>query len=424
MPPRRSLRARVAFGFAALGATLSLMFGVGMWLAAQDVSRRLMDQTLTAEIEDYMARRARNPASLPPAGASLRGYFQDQSADSNDMPPILRDLAPGQHEVVIEGKPFRAAVAVAGTGRYVILFDEARQKRREQRFLGYLIAGVVLVTLFSATGGWWLAGKAIAPVTELAHAVAEARPEEALRLDAFRNANAPGDEIDELARAFDRYLARLGAFIERERDFAADASHELRTPLAVIRGASEVIAGDPTLNPATRARLARIQRASEEMTDLIDALLLLAREADPTDRASCRASLIAGECVERYREQANGKGIRLGLIADGDVELDVPAPFFGIVLANLVRNALAHTRDGEVRIVISRQSMVVSDTGSGIVAVDQGLIFGRLYRGNESQGHGIGLFLVKRICDRLGWAISVDSDATTGTAVTLSFPRT
>ncbi|MBZ0126442.1 MAG: hypothetical protein K8F32_08740, partial [Rhodocyclaceae bacterium] len=61
MRRRHSLRIRVSIAFAALGAVLSLLFALGIWVAAHDVSQRLMDETLSAEMADYKARRARNP---------------------------------------------------------------------------------------------------------------------------------------------------------------------------------------------------------------------------------------------------------------------------------------------------------------------------------------------------------------------------
>ena len=67
MARRHSLRVRVAIAFAGLGAALGLLLIAGIWFAAHDVSQRLLDQTLKAELEDYMARHARNPNSLPPA---------------------------------------------------------------------------------------------------------------------------------------------------------------------------------------------------------------------------------------------------------------------------------------------------------------------------------------------------------------------
>ncbi|MDA8260156.1 MAG: HAMP domain-containing sensor histidine kinase [Betaproteobacteria bacterium] len=419
MMRRPSLRLRVAIGFAALGAALSLLLCLGIWFATLDVSQRLMDQTLKAELEDYMARRARNPASLPPATASLRGYYAAPDAGGSELPPQLRALAPGQHEIELDGIPWRVAVAEQDGSRYLILFDEARQKRRQQRFLGYLIAGAALMTLLAAVGGLWLAGRVIAPVTELARAVTDAAPESPPRLPAVPA--AAGDEIDELARAFDRYLARLAAFVERERSFATDASHELRTPLAVIRGAAEVLAEDPALDAAQRERVARIERAANEMAELIAALLLLAREEETTIEASCDANAVAHACVERYRPLAAGRGTSLTLQGPAGVELKVAPALFAIVIANLVHNAVAHTRDGEIAVVLDPASLTVRDSGSGIGDEALQRVFEPYYRGPESAGAGIGLSLVKRICERLGWKIALHSDPRRGTTATLRF---
>jgi signal transduction histidine kinase len=407
--------------FAGLGAALSLLLSLGIWFATLDVSQRLMDQTLKAELEDYMARRARNPNSLPPAGASLRGYSMPSGSSGADLPPPLRTLPAGQHEIELDGIPYRAAVAEQGGVRYVILFDEVRQKRRQQRFLAYLVGGAALMTLLAAIGGLWLAGRVIAPVTELARAVAGADPESPPRLAGIAPADAPGDEIDELAQAFDRYLVRLAAFVERERSFAADASHELRTPLAVIRGAAEVLAEDPGLDAAQRERVARIERAAEEMAQLIAALLLLAREEGAPPDESCDARRIAAACIERYRTLAASRGTTLTLAAPVAVELNAPPALFAIVIANLVHNAVAHTRDGEIAVALDSASLTVRDSGSGIGDEALARVFERHYRGPESAGAGIGLFLVKRVCDRLGWQVALQSDPAKGTTVTLAF---
>ncbi|MDP3515066.1 MAG: HAMP domain-containing sensor histidine kinase [Sulfuritalea sp.] len=421
MARRRSLRLRVAMAFAGLGAALSLLLSLGIWFATLDVSQRLMDQTLTAELEDYMARRARNPNSLPPAAASLRGYSMASGSSGADLPPSLRALPAGQHEIELDGIPYRAAVAEQDGSRYVILFDEVRQKRRQQRFLGYLVAGAVLMTLLAAVGGLWLAGRVIAPVTELARAVTDADPESPPRLPAIAAAAAPGDEIDELAHAFERYLARLAAFVERERSFAADASHELRTPLAVIRGAAEVLAEDPGLDSGQRERVARIERAAEEMAQLIAALLLLAREDYAPLDETCDATRLAAACIERYRTLAASRGTMLKLDAPATVELKVPPALFAIVIANLVHNAVAHTRDGVIAVALDPASLTVRDSGSGIGDEALARVFERHYRGPESAGAGIGLFLVKRVCDRLGWQVALQSDLEKGTTVTLDF---
>ena len=275
MRQRHSLRFRVASAFAGMGALLSLLFALGILVATHDVSNRLLDQTLKEELDDYMARRVRNPQSLPPHTASLRGYIAAVGTPAEGIPAAVRALPQGKHEIVVDGVPFRVAVAERDGERYTILFSEERQRRREQRFLAYLIAGALLMTLLAAAGGLWLAARVITPVTELARAVSQASTENPPRLTADDQLH---DEIGELTRSFDRYFGRLAAFVERERAFAADASHELRTPLTVIRGAAEVLAEDPGLTEAQANRVSRIERAAAEMSALTDALLLLARE--------------------------------------------------------------------------------------------------------------------------------------------------
>jgi signal transduction histidine kinase len=418
MRRRHSLRFRVAFAFASLGATLSLLLTAGIWFAAHDVSRRLMDQTLKAELEDYMARRERNPHSLPPDSASLRGYLVGRGAPADHVPPAARTLPPGQHEIELDGVPYRVAVAEREDGRYLILFSEERQRLREQRFLGYLITGALLMTLLATIGGLWLAGRVIAPVTELARAVGAAPAENPPNLAV---AGEPADEIAELAGAFDHYLARLAAFVERERAFAADASHELRTPLAVIRGAAEVLADDPGLSDAQSKRVARIERATADMSELIAALLLLAREETAPVEEPCDAVQIARDCIERYQPLAKPRRTTLSLEAPVPVRLPVPAAMFAIVVANLVHNAVANTENGSVVVHLDATNLTVRDTGVGISDSEMGQVFQRYYRGAESTGVGIGLSLVKRVCDRHGWRIGLESAASGGTVATLHF---
>jgi len=421
MRRRHSLRLRVALAFAALGAALSLLFALGVWYATHDVSRRLMDETLEAELTDYMARRARNRDSQPPATTSLTGYLILPGALPAGLPAEVAGLPPGRHEIAVGGTPHRVAVAERDGERYLLLFNEARQQQREERFRAWLIAGAMLSTLLATIGGLWLAGRVIAPVTELARAVSGADPADPADPPRLARDSDPGDEIDELARAFDRYLARLAAFVERERSFAADASHELRTPLAAIRGAAELLADDPALSPAQAARVGRISRAAAEMGELITTLLTLAREEDAPADATCDAGRIVADCIERHRAQAGARRIRIETALDATTRLAAPPAFFAIVAANLIHNAIAHTRDGHVRVALDADGLVVADSGQGIPPGDLGRVFERHYRGPDSAGAGIGLALVRRICERTGWQVVLESDPARGTVASVRF---
>ena len=114
-------------------------------------------------------------------------------------------------------------------------------------------------------------------------------------------ADFPRDELGALARAFDRYLARLGAFIERERAFTADVSHELRTPLSIIQGAAEIQEEDASLTPRQRARALRVQRAAQDMAEITTALLVLAREQRVGSAPPTSVAKLVQDAVERHR---------------------------------------------------------------------------------------------------------------------------
>lgn len=416
---KRSLRVRVASAFALFGGGVALALAAILFFTAHNLNQRLIDESLHAELDDYMARRARNPQSLPPATASVRGFVATPADNAGDVPAVLAKLPPGSHEVALDGLFWHAAVADHDGSRYYMLFNEARQKNRERRFLLVLGGGVLAMILLSAVGGWWLAGRVTSPVTALAQRVGAASSAgEMLALDR----NFSDDEVGALARAFDNYAARLKAFIERERAFTADVSHELRTPLAVIQGAAEVLQADATLNDWQRTRLDRIERAALETGTLITALLTLAREEDEADaRAECNVAAVAREAVEKHRHLLHGKSTQVKLEIAAEPLLAAEKILLAVVLDNLVRNALTFTEAGEVTVRVEAQRVIVTDTGRGIVAEDMERIFQRHYKGAASQGAGIGLSLVKRVCKRYAWEIGIASREGSGTVAELRF---
>lgn len=415
----RSLRFRVAFTFAWFGALVSLLLATGLYVAAHDLGERLLDETLRAELQDYMTRRARNPHSLPPATVSVVGYVWPHTGNEPEAPLPVRALSPGQHEISLNDTLYRVAVVDSGGARFFMLHDATRQRQRETRFAWFLGAGVLIMTLLSAGGGLWLAGRVIAPVTELARRVRgmglEDRP---MPLAADFSA----DELGELARVFDHYLARLRAFIDRERAFTADVSHELRTPLAVLQGATEVLLADETLSPPLKARIDRMHRAAQDMTELTSALLFLAREAPSRGPdGDCPVADVLNDVVDKHRHLLDDKATRVTLDVRAQPQLPVERALLFIVLGNLVRNAFAHTDHGEVRIVLEADRLSVSDTGVGIREDQLDRVFQRHYKGTGSQGAGIGLALVKRICGLHGWTIAIDSREGRGTTAQLRF---
>lgn len=413
-----SLRSRVALFFALFGALLSLLMAFMLHQSAHDLGQRLIDETLTAELDDYMARRERNPHSLPPSTVIVQGYVKD-AAGNGDVPAYLSGLPDGRHNISVGQLAYRVAVLQRQGERYFLLYDISLQLRREQRFALQLGLIAIVMTLVSTLGGVWLSRTVVAPVSELAARVRHRGVEDWERSlsDEF-----PGGEVGELARVFDRQLIRMRAFIERERAFGADVSHELRTALAVILSATEVLLSDERLNDKQKARIGRIERAARDMAELGTALLLMAREERSLAMGGTSSlAEVVEEAVAKHRHLLGHKPVEIEVRTNPGLILAADRGVLDILVSNLIRNAFAYTAAGTVAIVQDAHSLTVSDTGKGIPgsAVDQ--VFLRHFRDLTSEGAGIGLSLVKRICDRYGWRVRLDSGAARGTTVTVEF---
>jgi signal transduction histidine kinase len=212
----------------------------------------------------------------------------------------------------------------------------------------------------------------------------------------------------------------MRAFIDRESAFTLDVSHELRTPLAIVQGVVELMEDDGMLSERQRDRIARVGRANKEMTDITSALLLMAREenlAEPVVR-NCDVWKLVEDTVEAHRYMLNEK-TTVELTCTNRPHIEAEPVLLGIVVANLIRNAFAYTESGKVAIVLNGNTLTVTDTGRGIPEEEIGKIFQRQFKGSGSTGSGIGLSLVKRICDRYGWETHIESGLGHGTSARL-----
>jgi two-component system, OmpR family, sensor histidine kinase VanS len=291
---------------------------------------------------------------------------------------------------------------------------------------------LAFLLVFGLLGGWFLAGRMIAPLTRITEATRKAANgslSHRIRLP------GRGDEFRELADAFDTMLARLEAHIAEQQRFAANASHELRTPLAITRTLLDVARNDPNRDPNrdTGDLVDRLHVINTRAIDLTEALLLLSR-ADQRSftRAAVDLSLIAEEATETLLPLAEKRG--LAIETSGDM-----APTIGShalllqMTTNLVHNAIVHNlpEQGTVWVTTSVHpgtvTLTVENTGETLAPQLVSTLVEPFRRGSERirtdhAGVGLGLAIVKSITQAHDGILTLSPRPAGGLRVTVQLP--
>ncbi|VAW79994.1 Cobalt-zinc-cadmium resistance protein CzcA; Cation efflux system protein CusA [hydrothermal vent metagenome] len=413
---RTSLRYRITIAFALIGGIVSIALATALYWLTINMEERLIAETLSAELEVFITRYQRDSSLLPPS-STLMQIQVINAKDRDTEAAALRDLKAGLHQISFDHGSYYAEVRNIGEQQFVALYDDSQIRHREAEYQAFLVGGVLVMMLLSAALGLWLAGRVVSPVSELGRRVRGLQPAGDPR---ELSRDFPPDEVGFLASEFDAYQKRLRAFIEREQNFTADVSHELRTPLAVIEGAAEVLQEDAGLDEAQCTRVRRIARAAHEMTEITAALLELAREQRKDQiSGNCDVAPLLEDIIEAHRHLLECREVSVELDIISRRQLPVQCALLRIVLANLVRNAFSYTRKGLVKITLDDTGITVMDTGEGILPEHRDEIFKPFY--SAQGGEGIGLSLVRRICQNYGWEVSLDSKVKHGTCFRLDF---
>ncbi|WLQ17189.1 HAMP domain-containing sensor histidine kinase [Hahella aquimaris] len=202
------------------------------------------------------------------------------------------------------------------------------------------------------------------------------------------------EELNHLAQRMQEGVARIEAFNAREKQFLKHASHEMRTPLAIIQASLDTL--ELQTGEAGKASLRRAQLAGANMALLSSALLWLARESPQTlKKERVTLDTFFHAIIDDHRYLLTGRNVQVRLELDADV-VKIEKSLLHIVSANLVRNAFQHSSDGEIVLTANRDSLRLTNP----VNPDDA--------DTNAEGFGLGLELVRRICDKLEWRFSVD----------------
>ncbi|KFN43400.1 sensor histidine kinase [Arenimonas oryziterrae] len=426
MTERSGLRRKIWVAFILQAAAISFAAVLGVYGASAVLKHVLIQRALQEEAVHFWDRRVADPQAEVPDTYNMTGYLV-QSGHVAVLPAQLRRLDPGFHSLPRAQGGSLVLVEDRGDQRLYLLFKQEQVDSLAFWFGMAPLALVLAVVYVIAWSTYRASKRAVSPVIWLASQVQQWDPDHP-DVDAIKPENLPGDVEGEalaLASSLHEFGSRIGSFVERERNFTRDASHELRTPLTVIRVASDMMSGDEGLSPLSRRSLGRIQNAGRDMEALIESFLILAREGDTglPDEDFPVSDVVRDE-IEKVRPLLSGKEIELEHVQEADFELHAPSRVLSVLLGNLLRNACHYTDHGKVLVTVKRGSIEVRDTGVGMSREELAKVFEPFYRGGDRRkdGQGIGLSIVRRLSERYGWPVVIESEPGHGTTATIRFP--
>lgn len=386
---RLPLRRRVALACAALGFLLSIAFAAATLYLTEDYEELLVTGILQGQAHDYAERLRVDPQFALPRTQRLSGYLR-RADGSGDLPPELAELPPGIREIDGDGR--HAGVFDTAAGRLVFVIDLSAIEALERYLSVFVAVVIVLGTALGGWAGWLLAGRTIAPVRQLADAV-DALP---TRAEATALSRLVGtDELGRLAHAIDAYQSRLVDAAAAESAFFADASHELRTPIAVVKGAVDVLVDEPATDAPLRRRLARLERGVDELADLIEAMLGLARrrhyEAETIDAAA-----FLDEALAPTRAAAAGT-LRIEIGTAGVLAL--PRTPALIVVRGLLRRLVPPLSAGTLQ--VGADAVRITFAFAPTAGADAGRMPHRAGRSDTD----LAPTLIRRFAGHLGWRL-------------------
>jgi len=427
LPPASGLRRKIWIAFMLQVAAISFATVLGVYGASAVMQDVLIQRALTDEAGHYWRRLAKDPGAALPDTFNMQGYLLRPGESVERLPEHLRDLESGYYTLP---RTQGGALVYVDRAEPGVLYLEFKQEQVAALafFFGAVPLVFVLIVIYViAWVTYRLSRRAISPVSWLADVVQRwdvRQPNVAELTPAALPIDVEG-EVLVLANALHEFACRIARLVERERNFTRDASHELRTPLTVIRMACDVMEADGELGPVASRSLQRIKGAARDMEALIEAFLMLAREAETgLPEQDFVVNDIIREEVDRAEPLLAGKPVELQLDEPCRIALRAPQRAVAVLLSNLIRNACVYTDRGHVRVEVGADFVRISDTGPGMCAETLSRVFEPFYRGGNTSrsGHGVGLAIVQRLSERFGWPVALDSKPGEGTQATIRFP--
>ncbi|WP_116790744.1 sensor histidine kinase [Flavobacterium psychrotrophum] len=451
-----AFRNRIALFYSITAAILVLLVFALIYLIVSSGVYSSLDNDLQKEVDDLYTE-----ITVTPAGFSVeKEEWYEKEHNTLDINPIfiqftdrhgkLSDRSPNLKESKLKYRTLTEDIF------YDSLLDDipVRQAQVPVRFkdtvVGYILVAVplqdagnllynlkrvlfityplLLIILFAVTR--LVAGRSIKPVNNIIETAGRISRNNLYERIAYAGNK---DELYTLSKTINNLLDRIESAVLREKQFTSDASHELRTPLAVVRGTLEVLIRKPRSQEEFVETIKYCIAETDRINLLVDQLLLLARfesQKEALKVENTNISVLVLDTLSRNAKAIKEKNIKIETHIAENLYMETDGYLLSMVLENLVSNAVKYSKpDGVVTLSASSGKgsilLQVADNGIGIAKEEQHKVFASFYRSRpdehiQTKGNGLGLSIVKRICELLDIEITIESELTVGTKVTLT----
>ena len=411
-----SIRARMTLGFALFIAYLMLAMCAAFFIYTKRADRHNADARLAAAEKEIKREISIGHSEIPEL---MREESEDLRA-ANVAILVLdknqRLIAQSQREIPTWpplSDDWRTSSFIVEPHIFVVGVEwHAIEVALRERTL-FLLAMSILVVAFSSLGAWFLVGRTLSPIDNLARQAQTASTE---NLRVQLQTPSPDAEIARLVSTINDLLARLAETAAVRGRFYAAASHELRTPLQALTGHLEVALSRQRDAKNYRSALEESHAQAERLTSLVQDLLLLnqldADTARPPGVELDIADMIVSE-LSPLQVLAQSRGLKIELSLPQNCEIIAPWNHATMLIRNLLENAIKYaTANSTVRVELAQSTLHIYNAGEALADWESGQYFEPFFRpdaarDSQTGGNGLGLAICKAIADSNGWNLQL-----------------
>ncbi len=264
----------------------------------------------------------------------------------------------------------------------------------------WLIVIVIIIGAVALLLSIIISNKALNPLKRLTNKVAIMSP---IKIDATFSAEFPDNEVGYLAKTFESSIIHLQQVLQRESDFTRDVSHELRTPMTIL---SNIESKGKNRGALDKKDIQQMSQAVSQLQLTVTTLLALARQ-ESLEVQELKLLAVLEDCIINHYELNQDQDFELIIDIAAGYKVVANENLLKILLNNLLSNAVHYASGNSLKIKLEDGNIYFENRAVSFEVSDP---FKANSRGKNSRGIGLGLNLVKRLCDSFGWQVELKSN--------------